>query len=115
MSGLSIFVVDAHDVMRQATVMALRSMDHTVASARALDDELNVVSTDILLLSLPNEDGLSQVRSVRGAHPAMGIIAITPGAQADEPGQRQSQCQNRPKTRAEEGWKDHPRGQKIVI
>ena len=34
MSGLSIFVVEVHDLMREATVAALRGMGHTVASAR---------------------------------------------------------------------------------
>jgi DNA-binding response OmpR family regulator len=84
MSGLSIFVVQAHDVMREATVAALHSMGHTVASARALDEASPVAATDILLLSLPHEDALSQVRRIRAAQPAIGIIVITPGAPGDE-------------------------------
>ena len=84
MSGLSIFVVEVHDVMREATVAALRGMGHTVASARALDDAQPIAGTDILLLSLTDEDGLSLVRRIRANQPAIGIVVITPGAPGDE-------------------------------
>ena len=83
-TGLSIFVVEVHDVMREATVAALRGMGHTVASARALEDAQPVAGTDILLLSVPNAEGLPQVRSLRAAQPAVGIIVISAGAQEDE-------------------------------
>ena len=85
MSGLNIFVVEVHDFRREATVIALRSMGHTVASTKALDKSLHVFSTDILLLSLTDEDGLSLVRRIRANQPAIGIIVITPGAPGDEP------------------------------
>ena len=84
MSGLSILVVEVHDVMREATVMALRSMGHTVASARALDDAQPIAGTDILLLSVPTADALSQVRRLRAAQAGVGIIVVTPGALGDE-------------------------------
>jgi len=84
MSGLNILVIEVHDVMHEALVMALRSMGHAVASAKALDDKLHVVSTDLLLLSLADKDGLSVVRTIRAAHPDIGIIVITPGAPGDE-------------------------------
>ena len=84
MSGLNIFVVEVHDFRREATVIALRSMGHTVASTKALDKSLHVFSTDILLLSLTDEDGLSLVRRIRANQPAIGIIVITPGAPGDE-------------------------------
>ncbi len=83
-TGLSIFVVEVHDVMREATVAALRGMGHTVASARALEDAQPVAGTDILLLSVPNAEGLPQVRSLRAAQPGIGIIVISAGAQEDE-------------------------------
>ena len=84
MSGLSIFVVEVHDLMREATVAALRGMGHTVASARALDDASPVTGTDILLLSVPHADALGQVRRLRAAQPGVGIIVISAGAQEDE-------------------------------
>ncbi len=84
MSSLNIFVVEVHDVMREALVMALRRMGHTVASARALDDTLHVVSSDILLLTVAGADALSHVRRIRAAQPAIGIIVITPGPSGDE-------------------------------
>ena len=83
-TSLSIFVVEVHDVMREATVMALRSMGHTVASARALEDAQPVAGTDILLLSVPNAEGLGLVRRIRAAQPGIGIIVISAGAQEDE-------------------------------
>ncbi len=84
MSSLNIFVVEVHDVMREALVMALRRMGHTVASARALDDTLHVVSSDILLLTVAGAEALSHVRRIRAAQPAIGIIVITPGPSGDE-------------------------------
>ncbi len=84
MSGLNIFVVEVHDVMREATVTALRSMGHTVASARALDDASPVAGTDIVLLSVPNAKGMGQVRRLRAAQPSIGIIVVSAGAQEDE-------------------------------
>ena len=84
MSGLSIFVVEVHDVMREATVAALRSMGHTVASAHALDDAQAIAGTDILLLSVPNAEGLGQVHRLRAAQPGIGIIVISAGAEEDE-------------------------------
>jgi DNA-binding response OmpR family regulator len=84
MSSLNIFVVEVHDVMREALVMALRRMGHTVASARALDDTLHVVSSDILLLTVAGAEALSHVRRIRAAQPAIGIIVITPGPAGDE-------------------------------
>ena len=70
--------------MREALVMALRRMGHTVASARALDDTLHVVSSDILLLTVAGAEALSHVRRIRAAQPAIGIIVITPGPAGDE-------------------------------
>ena len=70
--------------MREALVMALRRMGHTVASARALDDTLHVVSSDILLLTVAGAEALSHVRRIRAAQPAIGIIVITPGPSGDE-------------------------------
>ena len=84
MSSLNIFVVEVHDVMREALVMALRRMGHTVSSARALDDTLHVVSSDILLLTVAGAEALSHVRRIRAAQPAIGIIVITPGPSGDE-------------------------------
>ena len=84
MSGLSIFVVEVHDLMREATVAALRGVGHTVASARALDDAQPIAGTDILLLSVPTADALGQVRRLRAAQPGVGIIVISAGAQEDE-------------------------------
>jgi len=84
MSGLNIFVVEVHDLMREATVAALRGMGHTVASAKALDEAQPVAGTDILLLSVPNAEGLSLVRRLRAAQPGIGIIVISAGAQEDE-------------------------------
>ena len=84
MSGLSIFVVEVHDLMREATVAALRGVGHTVASARALDDAQPIAGTDILLLSVPTADALGQVRHLRAAQPGVGIIVISAGAQEDE-------------------------------
>jgi len=83
-SGLNIFVVEVHDLMREATVAALRGMGHTVASAKALDEAQPVAGTDILLLSVPNAEGLSLVRRLRAAQPGIGIIVISAGAQEDE-------------------------------
>ena len=80
----SIFVVEVHDVMRESIVVALRSMGHTVASARALDDAQPVAGTDILLLSVINAEGLDLVRRIRAAQPAIGIIVISAGVQEDE-------------------------------
>ena len=84
MSGLSIFVVEVHDLMREATVAALRGMGHTVASARALDDASPVTGTDILLLSVPHADALGQVRRLRAAQPGVGIVVISAGAHEDD-------------------------------
>jgi DNA-binding response OmpR family regulator len=84
MSGLSIFVVEVHDLMREATVAALRGMGHTVASARALDDASPVTGTDILLLSVPHADALGQVRRLRAARPGVGIVVISAGAHEDD-------------------------------
>jgi DNA-binding response OmpR family regulator len=84
MSDLSIFVVEVHDLMREATVAALRGMGHTVASARALDDASPIAGTDILLLSVPNAEGLGQVHRLRAAQPGIGIIVISAGAEEDE-------------------------------
>ena len=84
MSGLSIFVVEVHDVMREATVAALRSMGHTVASARALDDASPIAGADILMLSAPSAEALGQVRRIRAAHPGIGIIVISAVARDDE-------------------------------
>ena len=84
MSGLNIFVVEVHDVMREATVVELRSMGHTVASARALEDASPVAGTDILLLSVPNEEGQGLVRRIRAAQPTIGIIVVSAGAREDE-------------------------------
>ena len=84
MSDLSIFVVEVHDLMREATVAGLRSMGHTVASARALDDASPVAGTDILLLSVPNAEGLGLVRRIRAAQPGIGIIVVSAGAQEGE-------------------------------
>ena len=81
MSGPNILIIEVHDVMRNAMVVALRSLGHAVASAKALDDELHVVNTDILLLSVAGEEGFGQVRRIRAAHPNIGIIAISAGAQ----------------------------------
>ena len=83
MSGLRIFVVEVHDAMREATVVALRSMGHTVASARALEEASHIVETDILLLSVANTEGMGLVRRIRAAQLAIGIIVITPGAQGN--------------------------------
>ena len=84
MSGLNILVIEVHDVMRVATVTALRSMGHTVASARALDNAQPIVGIDILLLSLVSHDGLGLVRGIRASRPAIGIIVVTPGSPGDE-------------------------------
>lgn len=84
MSGLNIFVVEVYDAMRHASVMALRSMGHTVASARAFDDSLLLANTDILMLSLAGQDGLALLRRIRAAQPDIGIIVLTPGAQGDD-------------------------------
>jgi len=70
--------------MRESIVVALRSMGHTVASARALDDAQPVAGTDILLLSVINAEGLDLVRRIRAAQPAIGIIVISAGVQEDE-------------------------------
>ena len=84
MSGLNILVVEVHDVMRETTVVALRSMGYAVASARALDDAQPVVGTDILLFSVTNAEGLGQVRRIRATQPAVGIIVISAGAKENE-------------------------------
>ena len=84
MSGLNIVVVEAHDAMRDAMVMRLRSMGHTVASAKVLDDSPEVDSTDMLLLSVGGEVELGLVRRIRAAHPDTGIIVLAPGARGDE-------------------------------
>ncbi len=81
MSGPNILIIEVHDVMRDAMVMALRRLGHAVASAKALVDELHVVNTDILLLSVAGEEGFGQVWRIRAAHPTIGIIAISAGAQ----------------------------------
>ena len=81
MSGPNILIIEVHDVMRNAMVVALRSLGHAVASAKALDDELHVVNTDILLLSVAGAEGFGQIRRIRIAHPDIGIIAISAGAQ----------------------------------
>ena len=84
MSGPNILIIEVHDVMRHAMVVALRSLGHAVASAKALDDELDVVNTDILLISVAGEEGFGQIRRIRIAHPNIGIIAISAGAQGDD-------------------------------
>ena len=81
-AALNIVIVEDHDDLRAATVMALSGMGHStrgVASAEALDHELAACRADLLIidLGLPGEDGLSLTRRMRAAAPAIGIIILT--------------------------------------
>ncbi len=84
---LSILVVEDHDDLREATVMALARMGYPtrgVDCAEAMDETLSRFQADILLLdlNLPGEDGLSIARRLRAAQPDIGIIMVTARNQA---------------------------------
>ena len=79
---VNILVVEDHDDLRDATVMALSALGYNVAgvaNAEAIDDELGRFNSDILILdlNLPGEDGLSVARRMRLAMPGIGIIMVT--------------------------------------
>jgi DNA-binding response OmpR family regulator len=86
---LNILVVEDHDDLREATVMALSHMGYRtqgVDCAEAMDEALPRFPADILLLdlNLPGEDGLSIARRLRAAQPDIGIIMVTARNQAKD-------------------------------
>ncbi len=84
---LNIVVVEDHDLLREATVLALQSAGHRamgVIAAEDLQDNPETLSADIYVidLNLPGEDGISLSKRLRAAQPAAGIIMATARVEA---------------------------------
>lgn len=79
---MNIIIVEDHDALREVTMSSLQDMGHKVrgvASAEALNAELQIAMPHILILdlNLPGEDGISLANRVRQTNPEIGIIMVT--------------------------------------
>lgn len=79
---MTILVIEDHDALREVTVSALQEMGHKVrgiASAEALNAELEITTPHILILdlNLPGEDGISLAGRLKRMIPELGIIMVT--------------------------------------
>jgi len=79
---MTILVIEDHDALREVTVSALQDMGHKVrgiASAEALNAELEICKPSILILdlNLPGEDGISLAGRLKRMIPELGIIMVT--------------------------------------
>lgn len=80
--ALKILLVEDNDELREATLAFLQSRGHFVrgvSAAEELGDVSGAFVPDVYVidLNLPEEDGLSLVRRLRGGHPTVGIIITT--------------------------------------
>jgi DNA-binding response OmpR family regulator len=81
-TGLNIFVVEDHDILREILVDLLCKSGHKAIGffcAEDIDDEQKHALTDfyVIDLNLPGEDGLSLARRIRKTHPRVGIVMAT--------------------------------------
>lgn len=81
-AGLSIVVVEDHDVLRDATVAMLRAHGHAAIGlycAEEVDERPAAALADlyVLDLALPGQDGLALARRLRAARPGVGIVMTT--------------------------------------
>ena len=80
-----ILLADDHPMIRTAIEVLLRDTGHevagTAASASEALDQLEVVQPDILMLDLamPDQDGMSVVRKLKGEGSAQKIVILTAG------------------------------------
>lgn len=84
--ALKILVVEDNDALREATLAFLQQQGHYVrgvSMAEEIDDLSGGFVPDVYVidLSLPDEDGLSLTRRLRGTHPNVGIVITTARAQ----------------------------------
>ncbi|MGE0110407.1 response regulator transcription factor [Aquabacterium sp.] len=84
MSGfaLKILLVEDNDELREATLAFLQNQGHFVrgvSAAEELGDLSGAFVPDVYVidLNLPDEDGLSLVKRLRGVHPNVGIVITT--------------------------------------
>jgi DNA-binding response OmpR family regulator len=75
-------VIEDHDMLREATVAALKTAGHVVkgvVSAEDVDDTPTFAPPDLYVidLNLPGEDGISLSRRIRESHPRAGIVMVT--------------------------------------
>lgn len=81
-AGLSVLVVEDHDILREATVSLLARAGHRavgVDCAEALAEATAGLSFDLFVIdiNLPGEDGLSLARRLRATQPLAGIVIMT--------------------------------------
>lgn len=77
---LHLLVVEAHEVMREATLAALQSMGHAVRGQESLSANLGELAahpTDIVVLASVHDEGHALLKQIRHAYPAMGILVVS--------------------------------------
>ena len=81
---ISVIVVDDHDLLREGVSSALASFDDimVVGGGPSGEDALRLVDElhpDVILIDLvmPGIGGLEAIRTLRGTHTALGIIALS--------------------------------------
>lgn len=87
--GLRVLVVDDEDDARDLSMAILRRARADVraaSGAAAALDELRNGDFDVVVsdLEMPGTDGFAFVRAVRGAHPRLGVIAVSGYATRDD-------------------------------
>lgn len=84
-----VMVIEDHDELREATVMALSNAGYDVigvSCAEDVDDTIKLGPIDLYVvdLNLPEEDGISLTQRLRKAQPKAGIVITTARSRLDD-------------------------------